>query len=68
MTESQRIARQQSLGTICKQCMNFWLSQHPEGRTFPYEKCRRCNTGREIHELDSQGWKSLGIDSVKRDW
>ncbi len=55
---------QETLQNKCKECVDKFFSSN-EGKIFPYSRCKRCDIGRRLHELDSSRW--FGVDSVKRD-
>jgi len=62
MAVNQELKR--SLEAKCLECQNEFFATNKDGRLFPYLRCKRCDTGRQLHEMDDPGWTH---DYVKRD-
>ena len=41
----------------CLKCQEEFQKRHRiEARTFPYSRCKRCDIGRQMHELGDPRW------------
>lgn len=64
MAEEKKQELKRSLEEQCLKCQEEFRSANKYGGLFPYVRCKRCNTGRQLHELDDPGWTH---DYVKQD-
>ena len=63
MTEHQEEVKRE-LEAQCLACTQEFQAQNFEERTFPYLRCKRCDVGRRLHEMEDPAWLA---DFVKRE-
>ena len=40
----------------CFKCQEEFQASNYDGRLFDYSRCKMCNIGRVLHEMDAPGW------------
>ena len=63
--DAQRIEKEIELNAICTECLEGFSKRNP-GCMFPYGRCERCSTGRELHNLEKgSAWDNAPFASTK---